>query len=239
MEARDTKMVRTDWICADPGFLTRMRQRGIGTLSELSSRCLGEPVTDHRSSWVRRWDDLGKSYYIKTYDYSSWRDRCRGVGRTTLFARSRAHREKVALEWLQEHGFGGPAVRGVAELRHYRILVRAVLVTDAWPGEALAHILPAEPPTARAEVLEALGRFVEAMHRGGFRDRNLDLRNILARRDAMEWRFAKIDSPRHRITSSDRLDDELARADWQRLTASLAAIDLTWPKGSIGARRAR
>ena len=62
--------------------------------------------------------------------------------------------------------------------------------------------------------------FVHDLHRAGFRDRNLDLRNLIVDGDAV----CNIDSPRHRVVAPGRCEDALARADWQRLLPQLAAL---------------
>jgi len=196
-------------------------------MEALSSPQLGALVTNHRTSWVRQVSIGSGTYYVKTYNYGSWRDRWRGIGRTTLFSASRVQRERQALEWLSDHGFGGPRVRAVLEQRWMGWLCRGVLVTEAWPGENVASLLPRLSQTDRATLGAELRCFVQLLHDAGFRDRNLDLRNILVRREPSAWCFAKIDSPRHRIPKDARPDDALARADWTRLAASLDELDRT------------
>ena len=75
----------TRWICGDEEFRDQLRSNGLDSLAALSGPCVGEFVTSSRSSWVRRWSVGTTSFYIKTYDYPTWRDRSRGIGRTTLF----------------------------------------------------------------------------------------------------------------------------------------------------------
>jgi hypothetical protein len=61
------------------------------------------------------------------------------------------------------------------------------------------------------------------MHQLGFRDRNMDLRNWLARRkEDGAWELAKIDSPRFQCLPAGAAEDALAEADWSRLRSSLA-----------------
>ncbi len=222
----------TRWFCENTDFRNALRAAGLDDMSTLSSRQLGDLVTDHRSSWVRRILAGTGEYYVKTYDYPTWRDRIRGVGRNTWLRTSRVRRESAALQWLRDHGFGGPEVLAVIEERHLGLLSRGVLVTASWPGESLDRLLPRLLESQRTELLKALKSFVVHLHRAGFRDRNLDLRNILARtikaggETDEGWQLVKIDSPRHRITGSGRDDDALARADWCRLDSSLAQLGL-------------
>jgi len=117
----------------------------------------------------------------------------------------------------------------VAEARRFGVLHAAVLVSEAVDAPPLNTFLPALSGPARDQVLHALRTWVEALHRAGFRDRNLDLRNILQVGTAGQPRFCKLDSPRHRLRPPGRTTDRLARADWRRLTASLAEAGLAWP----------
>ncbi len=216
----------TRWIYADEEFRSELLQHHLHGLTDLSSPGFGTPVTSHRSSWVTTWKTDSNTYYIKTYDYTTWRDRSRGIGRNTLFARSRPHREQLALNWLRENGFGGPRARGVAESRSLGMLRRAVLVTEAWTGETMADLLPRLDPTGTDQLIECLTALVHRLHHAGFRDRNLDLRNLLARREDGGWKIVKVDSPRFRLARAGRERDRLARADWQRLARSLDEIGM-------------
>jgi hypothetical protein len=208
-------------------FRRHLERAGLSTLEALSARDLGEPVVDHRTSWVRQADLGSYRFFIKTYDYPTLADRLRGAFRTTMFRPSRAAREWDALCWLRSRGLPAPQPLYLLERWHLWQLHRAVLVTEAYPGTRLDRLLPALPPAERGQLLLTLERCVEAMHRAGFRDRNLDLRNLLARRLAPdEWEVAKIDSPRHRIVAPGPACDRDARADWDRLARSLAELQL-------------
>ncbi len=211
-----------------PGFERHLRRSGRVDIEGLSARELGEVVTDHRTSWVRRAEIDTINVYIKTYDYPTWRDRTRGWFRTTRFAPSRAAREWEALTWLRARGFAAPEPLALFERRRRGLLHRAVLVTAAYPGAPLNTLLPPLPRPDRYPILAAVERTIEAVHREGFRDRNLDLRNLLARpREDGEWEIALIDSPRHRIVAPGPAHDRAARADWDRLAASLARAGIT------------
>ncbi|MBL8724721.1 MAG: hypothetical protein JNK49_11780 [Planctomycetes bacterium] len=200
-------------LCAHPDFATRN---------------FGTPITDHRSSWVRRTELAGIRYYVKTYDYPRWTDRLRGWLRNTgPWTRSRAAVEFDAMVWLRNHGFATAEPLGALELRSVTSLRKAVLVTREHPGqpahEKLADLAPAE----RVALAAAIGRTVAALHQAGFRDRNLDLRNLLAA-PAGDGQFAiaKIDSPRFRLVAPGRAHDRWARADWQRLLRQLAPFGM-------------
>jgi hypothetical protein len=65
----------------------------------------------------------------------------------------------------------------------------------------------------------------------GFRDRNLDLRNLIAvcathepSWEPTDWSIYKVDSPRFRIVSPKAGKDALAAADLVRLERSLASL---------------
>lgn len=184
----------------------------------------GHVVTDHRTSWVRRLATPSGDVFVKVYEYGTWASRLRDLARRTgPWARSRAAAEYDALVWLRAHGLPAPDPLWVAEERTCGFLRRAVLVTAAFAGEPCNLLLPTLAPTDRSELARAIGTLVARLHASGFRDRNLDLRNLLARRDADgEWQIAKIDSPRHRLCRAGSTDDAAARADWARLLPQLA-----------------
>jgi hypothetical protein len=194
--------------CAEPGF--------------------GSPVTSARTSWTRRGERAGQGFFVKVYVYPDWRARWRGLLRNTWLAPSRARREWEALRWLRSNGFAAPQPWGVAEQRGLLgDLRRAVLVTEAWPAPSLESMLRdgVEPATAR-QLHAALEAWVMELHCAGFRDRNLDPRNILVRREADgSWQFAKIDSPRFRLLRPcSRPDDRLARADVALLARGMLSV---------------
>jgi hypothetical protein len=212
------------------GFGEERRRAGLSSLELLSARDLGEPVTDRRSSWVRRTTIGSSEVYIKTYDYPGAGDLMRGLLRTTWLAPSRARREWDALLWMRAEGLPAPEPLALAERRWHGVLRRAVLVTQAYPGQRMDQLLLALSRGERDGLLRALEAFVEGLHRRGFRDGNLDLRNLLARRvdddPSGAWEIVKIDSPRHRLLRPGPAHDRRARADWDRLAASLREAGL-------------
>lgn len=205
-------------LLADPGF-------ALATLG--AARNQGSIVTDHRTSWVRRVERSGREFYVKVYEYETWGARLRNLGRRTApWARSRAAAEFDALTWLRANGFDSPEPILAGEVRCAGWLAKAVLVTAAYDGEAVDALLPGLPEPERTNLVRAIGRFVAAVHALGFRDRNLDLRNLLARREGDDWTIAKIDSPRHRLVRPGAASDRLARADRDRLLRQLAPFGL-------------
>jgi hypothetical protein len=208
------------------GFAEELRRAGLSDLDALSSRALGDPITDCRSSWVRRMAIGTTQVYVKTYDYPSAVDQVRGLFRTTFLSRSRARAEWDALLWMRAQALAAPEPLLVAERRRHGLLRRAVLVTEAYPGTALDRLLPSLAPADRDDLLRGLEQFVDGLHRRGFRDRNLDLRNLLARRLGAAWEIVKIDSPRHRLTVPGPAHDRHARADWDRLSSSMREVGL-------------
>jgi hypothetical protein len=144
---------------------------------------------------------------------------------TGPFVRSRAAREFDALTWLAAHTSPAVLPCAVFEQRRCGLLVRAILVTLEGPGEPLDQVLPGFDTAARRVLAGALGRFVKRLHELGFRDGNLDLRNLLASRDERGgWQFVKIDSPRFRLRRPGPARDRWASADWHRLLPQLAAF---------------
>lgn len=193
----------------------------------LADRTVGRPVTDHRSSWVRELSVPRGTIFVKTYEYATWADRLRDLGRRRApWSTPRATREFEALRWQQLQGLEGPEPLAVLVWRHFGFVRRATLVTTAFPGAPADAVLPALDARSRAEVALAIGRLVGQLHRLGFRDGNLDLRNLLVRRDERGCHVAKIDSPRFRLRRPGPAEDRLARADWRRLLPQLAAFGL-------------
>ena len=132
-------------------------------------------------------------------------------------------REFDALAWLQDHGFAGPTPLVALVWRRLGFVVRATLVTTAWPGTQADLVLAASAAPERNAVAESIGTLVGTLHALGFRDRNLDLRNLLVHGTPNGWVTAKIDSPRWQLRPAGRRDDALVRADWARLSPQLAA----------------
>jgi len=196
-------------------------------LADLASRELGVVVTDRRSSWVRRLSSSRGDLFVKTYDYSTWADRLRDFGRRTgPWARPRAVREFDALDWLGRRGFAGPQPLAAAVWRRCGFVARACLVTSAFGDGTASTLLPDLDADDRLRLAAAIVTFVRNVHALGFRDRNLDLRNLLVARSAAGWSIAKIDSPRHVLRPPGRTDDALARADWARLLPQLRELGI-------------
>ena len=123
--------------------------------------------------------------------------------------------------------FRRPGTLAVLEKRRGGWLYRAVLITRAWPGHPLDRLLPVVGPDDRRALLDALGRYVREIHAAGFRDRNMDLRNLLAgRAEQGGWQIAKIDSPRFRIVAPGTQTDRAVRYDRRRLAASLREVGI-------------
>jgi Lipopolysaccharide kinase (Kdo/WaaP) family len=196
---------------------------GRAFIEVLSSPALGSEVRSARSSWVRRLRSGDKDYFVKTYDYLGPRAALRGAFRNTFLRPSRAAREWDALAWLEAERFQAPAPVCVLERRQCGFLRRAVLVSRAWPGEQVDLLMARSTTAERQQLAAAVIELVVALHQRGFRDGNLDLRNLLARAGADGWLIAKLDSPRWHLTAAGRSDDRLARADWARLMPQLLA----------------
>ena len=189
----------------------------------LSDRDTGEIVVDHRSSWVRRVSASASELFIKTYEYTSCGERFGNWAKWTApWRRSRAAREWAALTWLRTHGFAAPEPLACFESRRLGFLRRATLITTAFDGEAADQILPTSDASTQRDLAAAIGAFVVALHERGFRDRNLDLRNLLVQHRGGQITIAKIDSPRFRLVQPGRREDALAIADWNRLLPQLA-----------------
>lgn len=194
-------------------------------------RDVGADVVSRRSSWVRRLRTDAGTFYLKCYEYSSWGDRIQNWAKWTApWRKSRAARECEAFAWLAERGFPAPAHFACLERRRAGFLVGATILTSAAPGFSADRLLESATPEQRTQTARAIGRFVRALHLAGFRDRNLDLRNLIVAGE----RIVKIDSPRHRIVPPETAEDALARADWARLLPQLAAYGVAEDAAGAG-----
>ena len=204
---------------------------------ELSDPGAGDPVVTHRTSWVRRLAIAGGLIYVKTYDYPTWGARLGNWAKHTApWRRSRPSHEVRALVWLAANGFHTPRPLAVLEWRTAGFLRRATLATTACAGEPADRLLAIAPAAERPAIATAIGGFVAALHRCGFRDRNLDLRNLIVHRNGPSFVVAKIDSPRFRLVRPGDRDDRLRRADWQRLLPQLATFGVA--DAAVAAARA-
>ncbi|MEZ5964931.1 MAG: lipopolysaccharide kinase InaA family protein [Planctomycetota bacterium] len=229
MKIRSTGKARWRCVLGPPEAAGANSRTPLETWENLAALGSGRLVQRARSSWVQIVTWNSTYVYAKTYVYPTAADRRRGWLRTTWLAPSRARREATALLWLRSHGFFAPAPLAVVEARRFGVLHAALLLTEPVEGEPLHQVLPRLAHSSQAAILRALRTHVTALHEAGFRDRNLDLRNILLVGDAAAPRFAKIDSPRHRLRRRGAGADSLTRADWRRLTDSLAELGLVWP----------
>jgi hypothetical protein len=220
----------------NPGLQVRGGPQGIsGTAAweallaaGLGERRFGEVVTEGRSSWVRRAAGPSGEIYIKTYEYKTWVDRLRPTWRCTgPWRRSRAAAEYDALAWMLAHQIPTAAPLAVWEQRRLGWVERAILVTATWPGKPLAWWLDSLPIDAGIPLVTAVGAAIARLHRLGFRDRNLDARNLLvARNQAGGWDVVKIDSPRHFLCRPGNQFDRATEADWARLLPQIQAPEL-------------
>lgn len=130
------------------------------------------------------------------------------------------------MAWLRAHEVPTADPIAVLETRRFGLLRRAVLVTAAFPGTAADTLLPTLAPAEQVDLARAIGRLVGTLHRLGFRDGNLDLRNLLAHRHTDGWCIAKIDSPRFRLCRPGPTEDRRTRLDWTRLSPQLQQYGL-------------
>lgn len=184
-------------------------------------------VTDHRTSWVRKLGAGTGTVFVKVYEYASWIRTLRTLGRRTApWQASRPAREFDALTWLRQHDVPAAEPLAVFEWRCFGFLRTALLITRAYPGEPADLVLRTLDAGERRAAAAAIARFVVQLHVLGFRDGNLDLRNLLLRRTDATWTATKIDSPRHRIVRPGQTTDRAARADWLRLLPQLESLQV-------------
>lgn len=193
-------------------------------------RGAGEPITSHRTSWVQRLRCDAGTFYLKTYEYATWSARIgQLLRRPASVLAGRAAREFAALRWLHEHQFLAPEAVAHGAWRSGGLLRRGLLISRELPGERLDQLVQTVSGPALADLARALGRFVARLHAAGFRDRNLDPRNLLAQRHPPQdadvtlatWTIGKLDAPRFVLRRPGPATDADAAADWNRLLAQL------------------
>jgi hypothetical protein len=215
----------------EPETAHRWASAARSALQDVGEATLGMPVVTHRTSWVRLVQIDGSDYFVKTYRYQGAFARGRAWRWTAPWRRTRVSREYDALAWMRANGFEAPEPVAALEWRHLGFACQATLITRRWPGTNLADLLPQLDPEQRLRLAEALGRAIRALHEAGFRDGNLDLRNLLAAGGAPSWRIAKLDSPRFRLRTPGDRWDRWRRRDLARLRPQLAdfgLVDAVW-----------
>ena len=68
-------------ICAAASWESLRQQLPIAP--DLARTNAGTTVTEHATSWVRRFDGIGGSVYVKTYEFKRWGPRLRALARWT------------------------------------------------------------------------------------------------------------------------------------------------------------
>ena len=138
---------------------------------------------------------------LKIYSYKRVRKMVKGFFRNTFFGSSRAMQEWTNLARLRGMGIPTPDPVAILEMRRFRAL-RACALATVWVGGAvtLDHFLLQASSTQVRRISLSLAELVARMHRGGYADGDLHLRNLLVEVDASTpgepaGKILKIDSP--------------------------------------------
>ena len=211
----------------------------------------GTPFKHHRTGDVTRIEAADSPFGVaairKRFWYPTGRDRWRGVLRTTWLARSRVAGEFASLEALAAAGLQPRLALAFGEARHHGMLRDSFLFLRWIDASPLAERLRMESDRARrTALLVALGRFAGSLHRLGFVDRDLHLRNLLVPIDAAKEgatgpSLVKIDSPFGRLAAgaARQRGEERDRADLERdLAATTDAAEQATFRASYSAARA-
>jgi hypothetical protein len=162
--------------------------------------------------------------HVKFYVYPGWRSRLRGALRNTFLVPSRVAREWAALARLAEAGLQPDLRLFWGERRTLGFLTEAVLVTRTVTAPDLEQWARAHGPDRLQALEPLLAAWVDALHRAGHRDRNLDPRNILVVETDGRLQFVKIDSPRSFAVAPGDAPDRWRDADRRRLNAGLSEL---------------
>lgn len=180
------------------------------------------------SETLRLVDDDGPAVYLKRYHVVGARRKWRGFFRNTFFGQSRASCEWQVLLRLHEEGVNPVEPIAFGEIRTFGFVDHAFLATRELEGATPLDIfIPQElrslPENERRQFVTHLARFVAALHRTGFVDRDLHWRNLLVRRlPEGGFELGKIDSPSgHWPKRASSLESGIAK--------DVAAIDLPAP----------
>jgi hypothetical protein len=180
----------------------------------------GERIAQSRSTSVFRVPLAGGgAVFIKQYRFPTFLDGLRGMFRGTLFGRDKAQREFENLSRMKEKGWPVPRPLAVGREWGGLFLKACVLVTEEVEGAERADLfLTRHPPPSRrkrAEGIEAAAEGVARMHREGYADGSLALRNLLLKWSPGGCRIFKVDcrKGRWRTPVGVRALEDLARLD--------------------------
>lgn len=228
------------WVYRDPGCAAFLAAAGCGTVAGCvaAGRQGGQQVAcgNHVNVWRTPLVVAGRSetLYIKRYTYEDAPRRYWG-------RRSRAWNEIRSYGAFGELGIPGPEVVMGGDVRSWRGLHQALVVTREIPRCRNLADLAADPVFAsaalpRRHVLECLGRLAGQAHRRAFFHGDLKLRNILVQDfPAPDCRVYWIDCPkggfrllrRARLAAADLagmepLQAALRQGEWGELLTAYA-----------------
>ncbi|MHC4601401.1 MAG: lipopolysaccharide kinase InaA family protein, partial [Planctomycetota bacterium] len=163
-----------------------------------------EPVAASRSTRVIRCALRdGGAVFVKRYVYPTLGDRLRGMFRGTLFGMDKARREFENLRRMAGKGWPVPRPLEAARRTGRWFLRECTLVTAEIEGkpvraDAFLRRDPAPSWKRRGEGIVAAATLVRAMHREGYTDGSLALRNLLVRVAAGKIEVFKVDCAKGR-----------------------------------------
>ena len=180
----------------------------------------GTSISRSRTSSVSRFP-AGKitrcAAYLKKYWYPTPRDRWRGALRNTFLGPSRAMAEWHHLDRLHRSGLSRLRPIAIGEERRRGVLYRALLITEAIEG-SLPLVEWLSVQTDRDAALNAVGRWLAALHRNGFCHGALHPRNVVV---APGPDFCPIDPPKARWFVGDRRGSAPMRRELKMLLDDL------------------
>ena len=209
-----------DRIVLNPSAEEKLRNAGFSTCAAFLDLPGGEAVAKSRTtSTVRAQGEGLGAFYLKRYRFPTLADRVRGLFRGTLFGRCKAEREYENLLRLTGNGLAAPEPIAWGARRAGLLLGEAFLAASAIPdAERADAFLARTPPLPRRErttAIRAAAAGIAALHKAGYTDGSMALRNLLVARDGTGFKVFKVDCAkgRWRIPPGFPVVEDLARLD--------------------------
>jgi tRNA A-37 threonylcarbamoyl transferase component Bud32 len=226
-----------------PAAEAALRGAGLATAAAFLGFAGGETVAGSRTTSTVRGHAGGLGpFYLKRYRFPGLGDLLRGMFRGTLLGRCRADREYENLSRLFSLGLPVPEPLAWGARRGPLFRREAFLATRALEGAERAdaflarlHTLPRREQSA---ALRAAGETVAALHKAGYSDGTMALRNLLVRRDGGAYKVFKVDCAkgRFRIPPGVPVAEDLARLDAGAMQLASVRDRLRFLRAWLGGR---
>ncbi|MCU0722521.1 MAG: lipopolysaccharide kinase InaA family protein [Planctomycetes bacterium] len=226
-----------------PSAEAALRGAGLAGAAAFLGFVGGETAASSRTtSTVRARAEGFGAFYLKRYRFPSLADRLRGTFRGTLFGPCRADREYENLMRLREKGLPVPeplawgARRGLLFRREAFLATRAI--DGAERADAFLARLGSLPRKDRSAAVRAAAEAVAALHKAGYTDGTMALRNLLLRKEDGAWKAFKVDCAkgRFRIPPGFAVVEDLAKLDAGAAPLASVRVRLRFLRDYLGGK---